>query len=106
CPGPNTAYFSSIATLRMMVDHIYGRISLLNTEERPHMFIKELSLYMDYLKREIETTIDFNAKRMRYIETFRSNLLSGIAYYEELFPQLRSLGENILDRSKKELQRF
>ena len=53
CPGPNLAYFSKVVPLRTMVDHIYGRISLLNTTDRPHMFIKELMLYVQYLAREI-----------------------------------------------------
>ena len=93
CPGPNTAYFSSIATLRMMVDHIYGRINLLNPVERPHMFIKELSLYVDYLKREIGITEEFTPKRKRYLETFQTNLLDGIGYYEGLMKVLPLSGE-------------
>jgi hypothetical protein len=58
CPGPNTAYFSKVVTLRTMVDHIYGRVDLLAGVERPHMFAKELSLYMDYLKRELQQVRD------------------------------------------------
>ena len=30
CPGPNLVYFSGIFSLKQMVDHIYGRINLLN----------------------------------------------------------------------------
>ena len=52
CCGPGIVDFSKIATLRQMVDHIYGRISLITSTERPHMFIKELGLYIDYLRRE------------------------------------------------------
>jgi hypothetical protein len=44
CPGPNLAYFSKISTLKEMVDHIYGRINLLDNRPRPHMFLKELGM--------------------------------------------------------------
>ena len=30
CPGPNLAYFSGVFSLRQMVDHIYGRVNVLN----------------------------------------------------------------------------
>ena len=33
-----------------MVGHIYGRISLLTNPDRPHMFLRELALYIDYLR--------------------------------------------------------
>jgi hypothetical protein len=39
CCGPGIVDFSKIATLQEMVDHIYGRISLLTSSERPHMFV-------------------------------------------------------------------
>jgi hypothetical protein len=89
CPGPNSAYFSKVATLQQMVDHIYGRTNLLNTAERPHMFIKELSLYVDQLRREVEKVRnDPSPRNRRALDTFRNNLMEGIAYYERLLPQL------------------
>ncbi len=51
CPGPNLAYFKGIYKLKEMVDHIYGKASLKLDQNRPHMFIKELQLYMDYYKK-------------------------------------------------------
>src|SRR5690606_450705 len=47
CPGPNMAYFSQIVSLKKMVDHIYGRMNLIVRNDRPHMFVKELSMYID-----------------------------------------------------------
>ncbi len=44
CPGPNLAYFSQVVPLRTMVDHIHGRLSLLNENLRSHMFVNELVL--------------------------------------------------------------
>ncbi|MBZ0198506.1 MAG: hypothetical protein K8H86_01470, partial [Ignavibacteriaceae bacterium] len=57
CPGPNLAYFSRITGLREMVDHIYGRINLITSENRPNVFIKEISLYINYLANKIDESI-------------------------------------------------
>ncbi len=43
CCGPNIVNFSRIARLEEMVGHIYGRISLLDGSDRPHMFLRELA---------------------------------------------------------------
>ncbi len=89
CPGPNIAYFSKIATLKEMTDHIYGRINLLNNAPRPHMFIKELRMYVDHLKKDIQKSLDsMNEHKARYFTEFRDNLLEGIEYYRKLFPQM------------------
>lgn len=56
CPGPNIAHFSKVVSLRTMVDHIYGRSVTLTPDDRPHMFINELSLYIDYLKEKWRKT--------------------------------------------------
>lgn len=85
CPGPNIAYFSEVVSLRKMVDHIYGRINIIHRADRPHMFIKELMLYVDYwteLITEAKETLD--NKQRTYIQNFHKNLLSGIAYYRGL----------------------
>ncbi|MBI3314664.1 MAG: hypothetical protein HYZ86_01805 [Candidatus Omnitrophica bacterium] len=89
CPGPNLAYFSRIATLKEMADHIYGRINLLNDTPRPNMFIKELRMYIDYLRKDIEKSLEnLNGQKARYFTEFKDNLLEGIAYYRGLFPQM------------------
>jgi hypothetical protein len=85
CPGPNTAYFNKVVSLRTMVDHIYGRTDLLAGVERPHMFIKELGLYVDHYKRELERCAnEMNAKQRRRLTTFRDNLLEGIRHYADV----------------------
>jgi len=68
-----------------MVDHIYGRANVISRTDRPHMFIKELSIYVDYwmeLLAEAKETID--TKRRTYIETFHKNMMEGISYYRHL----------------------
>jgi hypothetical protein len=89
CPGPNLAYFSRFATLHEMVDHIYGRINLLNEIYRPNMFIKELGMYIDYLKREIRRFRE-NAVgvTIAYIQSYKNNMLDGICYYKTLIPKM------------------
>jgi hypothetical protein len=89
CPGPNLAYFSKISTLKEMADHIYGRISLLNDTPRSNMFIKELGMYVDLLKKEITKSLEsMNEQKVRYFTEFKNNLFEGIEYYRKLFPQM------------------
>ena len=89
CPGPNLAYFSKIATLKEMTDHIYGRINLLNNTPRPNMFIKELGMYLDYLKKDIDKSLKcMNEQKIKYFTEFKNNLLDGIEYYRKLFPKM------------------
>lgn len=87
CPGPNIAYFSRVVSLQTMTDHIYGRSNVVaDTANRPHMFIAELNLYLQYLKDEIKGDIGkaLDKKRKKYYEEFSKNLAAGIAYYREL----------------------
>ena len=86
CPGPNLAYFSSIVSLREMIDHIYGRTNLIIRKDRPNMFMKELKLYLDYLKEEIAAEAGTpSGNRLKYYESFCANISDGIDYYRELF---------------------
>ena len=90
CPGPNLAYFSGVFSLRDMVDHIYGRLNILNALPRSNMFINEAQLYIDYLKNTIEKSVNsMSAKQNKYLNTFRTNLLDGIEYYKTLIPSFK-----------------
>jgi hypothetical protein len=85
CCGPSILDFTKISTLEEMVEHIYGRLSLITNTDRPHMFIKELMLYVDYLRAELKK---FPAKLSlhtpSYFCKFKKNLLAGIEYYHRL----------------------
>jgi len=106
CPGPNTAYFSQVVPLSTMVDHIYGRLSLLNDNLRSHMFVNELVLYVKYLQREIDQVKeDITEKQHKFFEKFRANLLIGIQYYEDLVPKLREHGLPNMEGFTAELNR-
>jgi len=86
CPGPNMAYYSKKVTLKEMAGHIYGKINIIERTDRPHFFIKELHLYVDFLKNKInEMASPLTEKNEKYIDTFHNNLVDGIEYYKVLF---------------------
>ncbi|MCP4574592.1 MAG: hypothetical protein GY838_19760 [bacterium] len=85
CCGPNTAYFSRVARLREMVDHIYGRIQLPLADSRPHMFLKELSLHVDRLSEELaRKRAGLPTPGMPDPAKVRDELAAGIAHYRTL----------------------
>ena len=107
CPGPNLAYFSGIFSLEEMVNHIYGRINLLNTLRRPNIFINELALYVDYLKKEIQNQREaITVRKNKYFNSFRENLLKGIQYYKGLIPEMKQFAKGQLDAFENELRQF
>jgi hypothetical protein len=90
CPGPNIAYFKGPYSLKQMVEHIYGRINLLQHVDRPNMFLKEFGLYVDYLKKEIEDTLDITVKKAKHFSKFYDELTNGINYYKDLIVGLNA----------------
>jgi hypothetical protein len=85
CCGPNIVNFSRVATLEEMVGHIYGRISLLCRSDRPHMFLRELELYIDYLRGQIEKhRVGLCSLLPGFVREFKENLHAGIDYYRQL----------------------
>jgi hypothetical protein len=85
CCGPSIVDFSRIATLEEMVGHIYGRISLLTNPDRPHMFLRELALYIDYLGKELaKYRLGISSCTAGYLREFKENLLGGIEYCRRL----------------------
>ncbi|GHA33449.1 hypothetical protein GCM10007103_13750 [Salinimicrobium marinum] len=106
CPGPNISNFSKVASLKEMTDHIYGRISLLTNPQRPHMFIRELELYMDYFRKQVKELRNPDKKALRTNTSFLNSLLEGIGYYRDLaasyaFP---NRFEESLNKAEKELE--
>ena len=86
CPGPNIVNFSRQVSLQTMTDHIYGRTNILTNPRRPHMFVAELHLYIDFLKEKIteDKTAGLVEKNQDYYSAFLSNLYQGINYYRSL----------------------
>ncbi|WP_269237700.1 hypothetical protein [Flavobacterium flavigenum] len=86
CPGPNMAYFDQEVSLKDMLQHIYGNKSILRTQDRPNLFVKELKMYIEYFRNEIETISgEISANQIKKWNTFKSNILEGIDYYQNLF---------------------
>jgi hypothetical protein len=90
CPGPNIAYFDRIVTLKEMTDHIYGRANIMSNPARPHMFIKELGLNVDYLREQAGVLKNEDTKQGKDVLDFAKQLITGIDYY-------RSISHNIKD---------
>ncbi|MBN1589873.1 MAG: hypothetical protein JW888_10195 [Pirellulales bacterium] len=89
CCGPNIVHFNKVATLDEMVGHIYGRGSLLADENRPHMFLKELAIYIDFLQGELaQCRLGLSTNSPYYFQEFTDNLLEGIEYYRDLAEQM------------------
>lgn len=86
CPGPNMAYFDQEVSLAEMTQHIYGNASVIRAINRPNMFVKELIMYIDYLKNEIkDVSEDITAGQVKKWNSFKNNLIEGISYYETMF---------------------
>jgi hypothetical protein len=88
-----------------MVDHIYGRSNLVTNPDRPNMFIKELSINIDYFIRKIEESIKpFSNQTEILLSTFRTNLLEGINYYKKILPDIIEEKEKVKQKMKDELE--
>jgi hypothetical protein len=105
CPGPNLAYFSKVSTLKEMVDHIYGRINLLDDRPRPHMFLKELGMYLDIFKERVEEFLKNpeNQKEKKNLKSFQVNLFDGINYYKTLFAEKK---KEVINELEAMLQKY
>jgi hypothetical protein len=80
-----------------MVNHIYGKINLLEGVKRPHMFINELKLYIEYLRKDIEANLqEMNAKKEKSLNNFINQLQNGISYYKNLMSEVLSSNPNSL----------
>ncbi|QAA80538.1 hypothetical protein EI546_01800 [Aequorivita sp. H23M31] len=84
CPGPNIVNFSKVVSLQDMTDHIYGRKDIMQRPNRASMFVAELKLYIDFLRKEIERTTSPTTRDFKSWEKFSNNLLDGIEHYGTL----------------------
>lgn len=85
CPGPNMAYFNQEISLSKMINHIYGRTNVMPFADRPNVFVKEIQLYIDYLTKEIANQDTLTNAVLKKWHNFKTNLISGVNYYEQLF---------------------
>jgi len=83
CPGPNIEWFNKFYTLKEMVDHIYGRGISLVPPERPHMFAKEIEMYMDYFEKLVSTS-SCTPKEISTLLEWKKNLEDGLDFCLEI----------------------
>ncbi len=105
CPGPNLAYFDREISLVNMVKHIYGNTNIMTNDNRPNVFVKELKIYIEYLRKEIsEYTNELSVSQIKKWNLFKTNLLAGISYYQDLFSAtnfFKNESEKIQNQIKK-----
>ena len=71
------------------------------------MFVKELDMYVDFLKDEINSTLKpFTEKQLDKFDTFRKNLLDGIEYYKNLLSEMTEITDRIKAQIKLDLAMF
>lgn len=73
-----------------MTDHIYGRINLLEDTDRPHMFVKELQLNIEFIKEKKQEMEPADRKLVKYVLDFLKQLTTGIEYYRSISDQLKA----------------
>jgi hypothetical protein len=68
-----------------MVQHIYGNTNILSDNQRPNMFINELKMYVDYLKRKLQIQLLRSRIPRLKMEQFQKKCSGRIDYYHNLF---------------------
>ena len=94
CPGPNIAWFNKTYTLKEMVDHIYGRGPSLVSSERPHMFAKEIAMYVDHFEKLVARCTG-TSQELKTLEGFKNNLEEGMDFCLAIAQKRPYEGENL-----------
>ena len=76
-------------------------IASIDDDNIPHVFVRELEAYINYLQTKTAETKSPNPKQTLYFWEFRENLIEGIRYYRELFMD-HNLTDAIKDLEKLE----
>jgi polyhydroxyalkanoate synthesis regulator phasin len=91
-----------------MIGHIYGKENLLNKAiHRPHVFVNEIELNVKYLKNHIQKITDETIEQKnKFVESYKSTLNEGIAYYKNLLESIKNESADFLENMKKDLFRL
>src|SRR6056297_2402097 len=95
CPGPNVAWFTREYSLQEMTDHIYGRRESIVSEDRPHMFAKELTMYVDYISELTLLEDNRESGAWKKLVRMKKNLEKGIEFCEEIAARSPFKNENL-----------
>jgi hypothetical protein len=94
CPGQNTAWFNRDYSLLEMTDHFYGRTVSLVDKARPHMFAKEIQMYVDYFSNLVKDS-DGSNRTLKTLQTFYDNMIDGLEYCMEISAAKPYIDENL-----------
>ena len=94
CPGPNIAWFDRTYTLREMVDHIYDRGPSLVPPERPHMFAKEITMYVDLFAKQVARCRG-TPREIKALRKFKENLKESMDFCLDIAKGAPYPGENL-----------
>ncbi len=99
CPGQNTAWFNREYTLKEMIDHFYGRCKSLVDSNRPHMFAKEIQMYVEYFIDRVKES-DGSKHSLKFLKSFYENMCDGMDYCMEISRAKPYMDENIKSINK------
>jgi len=94
CPGQNISWFNREYSLMEMMAHFYNKQKSLVSKERPHMFAKEIQMYVDYFDRLIKKS-DLNERTTKTLNEFYENMKSGMEYCRTFSQKQPFTSENI-----------
>jgi hypothetical protein len=77
-----------------MVGHIYGRGSSLVSSKRPHMFAKEIEMYMDDFEKKVSSSPHTKKEIITMLE-YKKNLEKGLDFCLEIAKKPPYPGENL-----------
>ena len=77
-----------------MVNHIYGRGPSLVSPERPHVFAKEIAMYVDYFETQV-SQCSYTIKEIKTLEEFKNNLEDGMDLCLDIANMHPYQGENL-----------
>ena len=94
CPGQNISWFNREYSLVEMMHHFYDKQKTLTSKDRPHMFAKEIQMYVDYFDRLVKKS-ELNDRVTKTLKEFYENMKSGIEYCRTFSQKQPYTAENI-----------
>ena len=77
-----------------MTDHFYGRTVSLVDKVRPHMFAKEIQMYVDYFSSLVKDS-DGSNRTLKTLQSFYDNMIDGLEYCLEISTAKPYIDENL-----------
>ena len=94
-----------------MMEHFYNKKESLISKDRPHMFAKEIQMYVDYYDKLVKES-DLNERVSKTLKEFYENLKSGMEYCRDFSNKIPYASENIesiklwVDEQKERLEKI